>query len=219
MRWHPSEIWYPSERWCQGAEKEARIIFEIVFSHPHRRDGTGFDLNDVNPKVSATAPGPRGDIKAPLPSRTITTGTCVVSTLFTRGNKSSCFPLIGMKIERSQPSSQHTYGTRRLQPPRSQKELESCYSTWCRRGKTRTTVGSERPPKKAMPQIDTVCDNPSCMVSEQKERPVATRQNQTGIRPPTTKASFVYQTPMPVLLYRIPPHRRANWQMHCVLVM
>ena len=39
--------------------------------------------------------------------------------LVTRGNESSCFHLIDMKIARSQPSSQHTYGTRRLQPPRS----------------------------------------------------------------------------------------------------
>ena len=38
----------------------------IVFSHPHRRDGTGCDLNDVNPRVSATTPGPRGDIATPL---------------------------------------------------------------------------------------------------------------------------------------------------------
>ena len=72
-----------------------------------------------NPRVSATAPGPRGDIRAPLLSRTITTGTCVVSTLFTRGNESSFSHLIGMKIVRSQPSSQHTYGTCRLQPPSS----------------------------------------------------------------------------------------------------
>ena len=104
MRWHPSE------RWHQGAEKEAREKYLIVFSHPHRRDGTGYDLNDVNPRVSATAPGPRGDIRAPLLSRTITTGTCVVSTLFTRGNESSCFHSIGTKIVRSQLSSQHTYG-------------------------------------------------------------------------------------------------------------
>ena len=103
MRWHPSE------RWHQGAEKEARNKYLIVFSHPHRRDGTGCDLNDVNQRVSATAPGPRGDIRAPLLSRTITTGTCVVSTLCTRGNESSCFHLIGMKIVRSQPSSQHTH--------------------------------------------------------------------------------------------------------------
>ena len=60
-------------------------------------DYTGCDLNDVNPRVSATAPGPRGDIGAPILSRTITTGSCVVSTLFTRGNESSCFHLIGMK--------------------------------------------------------------------------------------------------------------------------
>ena len=90
------ERWHPSERWHQGAEKEARKKYLIVVSHPHRRDGTGCDLNDVNPRVSATAPGPRGDIRAPLLSRTITTGTCVVSTLFTRGNESS-FHLIGMK--------------------------------------------------------------------------------------------------------------------------
>ena len=36
------------------------------------------------------------------------------------------------------------------------------------------------------------------MVGKQKECPVATRQNQTRIRPPTTTASFVYQTPIPV---------------------
>ena len=85
----------------------------IVFSHPHRRDGTGCDLNDVNPRVSATAPGPRDDIRASLLSLTITTGTCVVSTLFTRGNESSCFHLIGMKIVRSQPSPTHI----RYMPP------------------------------------------------------------------------------------------------------
>ena len=84
-------------------KKEARKKYLVVFSHPHRRDGTGCDLNDVNPRVSATAPGPRGDIRAPLLSRTITTGTCFVSTLFTGGNESSCFYLIGMKIVRSQP--------------------------------------------------------------------------------------------------------------------
>ena len=132
----------PIGEMAPGAEKEARNKYLIVFSHPHRRDGTGCDLNDVNPRVSATAPGPRGDIRAPLLSRTITTGTCVISTLFTRGNESSCFHLIGMKIVRSQPSSQHTYGTCRLQPPRSQKELVWYYGTWCRRGRTRTTVGS-----------------------------------------------------------------------------
>ena len=142
MRWHPSE------RWHQGAEKEARKKYVIVFSHPHRRDGTGCDLDDVNPRVSATAPGPRGDIRVPLLSRTITTGTCVVSTLFTRGKESSCFHLIGMKIVRSQPSSQHTYGTFRLQPPRSQNELVWYYGSWCRRGRTRTTVGARGPPKK-----------------------------------------------------------------------
>ena len=141
MRWHPSERWHPSKRWHQGAEKEGRKKYLIVFSHPHRRDGTGCDLNDVNPRVSATAPRPRGEIKAPLLWRTITTGNCVVSTLFTRGNESSCFHLIGMKIVRSQPSSQHTYGTCRLQPPRSQ-ELVWYYGSWCRRGRTRTTVGS-----------------------------------------------------------------------------
>ena len=57
------------------------------------------------------------------------------------------------------------------------------------------------------------------MVGKQKERPVATRQNQTRIRPPITTASSVYQTPIPVLLYRIPPRRCANWSIHCVLVM
>ena len=65
----------------QGAEKEAKKYL-IVFSHPHRRDGTGCDLNDVNPRVSATAPGPRGDIGAPLLSCTITTDTCVISPRF-----------------------------------------------------------------------------------------------------------------------------------------
>ena len=107
MRWHPSE------RWHQGAENEARNKYLVVFSHPHRRDGTGCDLNDVNPRVSATTPGPCGDIRAPLLLRTITTGTCVVSTLFTGGNESSCFHLIGMKIVRSQPSSQHMPPTAR----------------------------------------------------------------------------------------------------------
>ena len=136
MRWHPSE------RWHQGAKKEARNKYFIAFSHPHRRDGTGCDLNDLNRRVSATAPGPRGDIRAALLSHTITTGTCVVSTLFTRGNESSFSHLIGMKIVRSQPSSQHTYGTCRLQPARAQKELVWYYGTWCRRVRTRTTVGS-----------------------------------------------------------------------------
>ena len=136
-RWHQSEKLHPSERGHQGAEKEARNIILIAFLHPDRRDGTGCDLNDVNPSVSVTAPGPRDDIRASLLSLTITTGTCVVSTLFTRGNESSCFHLIGMKIVRSQPSPQHTYGTCRLQPPRSQKELVWYYGTWCRRGRTR----------------------------------------------------------------------------------
>ena len=57
------------------------------------------------------------------------------------------------------------------------------------------------------------------MVGKHTERPVATRQYQTRIRPPTTTASFVYQALIPVLLYRIPPRRCANWPMHCVLVM
>ena len=116
-----SERWHPSDRWHLGAEKEARKKYLIVFSHPHRRDGTGCDLNDVNPRVRATVPGPRGDIRAPLLSSTIASGTCVGSTLFTRGNESSCFHLMGMKSVRYQPSSQHTSGTCRLQPPRSQK--------------------------------------------------------------------------------------------------
>ena len=119
-----------------------RKKYLIIFSHPHRRDGTGCDLNDVNRRVSATAPGAHSDIRAPLLSRIITAGTCVVSTAFMRGNESSCFHLIGMKIVRSQPSPQHTYGTCRLQPPRSQKELVWYYGTWCRRGRTRTTLGS-----------------------------------------------------------------------------
>ena len=142
MRWNPTERWHPSERWHQGAEKEARKTYLNVFSHPRRLDGTGCDLKDVNPRVSATPSVPRGDIRAPLLSRTITTGTCVVSTLFTRGNESSCFHLIGMNIVRSQPGSQHTYGTCRRLLPRSQKELVWYYGTWCRRGRTRTTVGS-----------------------------------------------------------------------------
>ena len=90
-------------------------IFNCIFAPPSER----WHRVRSNPRVSATAPGPRGDIRAPLLSRTITTGTCVVSTLFTRGNESSFSHLIGMKIVRSQPSSQHTYGTRRLQPPSS----------------------------------------------------------------------------------------------------
>ena len=49
----------PIGEMAPGAEKEARNKYLIVFSHPHRRDGTGCDLNDVNPRVSATAPGPR----------------------------------------------------------------------------------------------------------------------------------------------------------------
>ena len=110
-------------------KRRKKEIFNCIFAPSserwHRvlsqRCKSKSECNDVNPRVSATAPGPRGDIRAPLLSRTITTGTCVVSTLFTRGNESSCFHLIGMKILRSQPSSQHTYGTFRLQPPRSQK--------------------------------------------------------------------------------------------------
>ena len=112
----------PIEEMAPGCGKRNKKYL-IVFSHLHRRDGTGCDLNDVNPRVSATAPGPRGDIRALLLSRTFTTGTCVVSTLFMHGNESRCNHLIGMKIVRPQPSSQHTYGTCRLQPPRSQKEL------------------------------------------------------------------------------------------------
>ena len=46
--------------------KEVRKNYFIIFSHPHRRDGTGYDLNDINPRVSATGPRPRGDIRAPL---------------------------------------------------------------------------------------------------------------------------------------------------------
>ena len=122
-------------------KKKQERIFNCIFAPPSARWHRVY-LNDVNPRVSATAPGPRGDIRAPLLSRTITTGTCVVSTLFTRGNEWSCFLLIGMKIVRSQPSSQHTYGTCRLQLPRSQKELAWYYGTWCRRGRIRTTVGS-----------------------------------------------------------------------------
>ena len=38
------------------------------------------------------------------------------------------------------------------------------------------------------------------MVGKRKERPVATRRNQSRIRPPTTTSSFVYQTPIPVCL-------------------
>ena len=57
------------------------------------------------------------------------------------------------------------------------------------------------------------------MVGKQKEHPVATPQNQTRIRPPTTTASVVYQTPISLLLYRIQPHRCANWPMYCVLVI
>ena len=103
--------------------------------------------------------------------------------------------MIGLKIVRSQPSSQHTFGACRLQPPISQKELVWYCGTWCRRGRTRTTtVGSSSPPPKAMPQIDTQ----PIMAGKQKERPVATRQIQTRIRPPTPTASFVYQTPIPV---------------------
>ena len=106
----------PTGEMAPGCGKRRGKYF-IVFSHPHRRDGTGCDLNDVNPRVSATALGPRGDIRAPLLSRTITNGTRVVSTLFTRGNESSCFHLIGMKIVRSQPSSKRTYVHAAYSPP------------------------------------------------------------------------------------------------------
>ena len=106
-RWHPLERWYPSERWHQGAGTEA--FKKRYFRTPCRRDGTGCDRNDINPRVSATAPGQRGGMRAQLLSHTNTTGTCVVPTLFTRGNESSCFHLIGIKNVLSQPSSQHTY--------------------------------------------------------------------------------------------------------------
>ena len=36
-------------------EKEARKKYFSVFSHPRRRDGTGCDLNDVNPRAVAAA--------------------------------------------------------------------------------------------------------------------------------------------------------------------
>ena len=72
---------------CGKRIKKEILEHLIVFSHPHRRDGTGCDISDINPRVSATAPGPRGDIRAPLVSRTIAIGTCVVSTLFMRGNE------------------------------------------------------------------------------------------------------------------------------------
>ena len=154
MRWHPSE------RWHQGADKEARNKYLIVFSHPHRRDGTGCDLKDVNPRVSATAPGPRGDIKAPLLSRTITTGTCVVSTLYTRGNESSCFHLIGMKIVRSQRSSQHTYLVRYM-PPTAPQITEGARMVLRYLVQTRQDKNDSRAKKSATPKFDTVCDNPS----------------------------------------------------------
>ena len=115
-------------------KRSKKETFNCIFTPPSER------WHRV--RVGATAPGPRGDIRAPLLSRTITTGTCVVSTLFTPGNESSCFQLIVIKIVRSQPSSQHTYGTCRLQPPKSQKELVWYCRTWCKRGSTRTTVGS-----------------------------------------------------------------------------
>ena len=132
----------PIEEMVPGCGKRSEKETFNCISASHRRDCTGCDVSDVNPRVSSTAPGPRGDIRAPLLSRTISTGTCVVSTLFTRGNESSWFDLIGMQNVRSQPSSQHTYGTCRPQPPRSQKDLVWYYGTWCRRGRTRTTVGS-----------------------------------------------------------------------------
>ena len=131
----------PWERWHQGAETKSRNKFLIVFSHPHRRDSTGCDLNDVIPRVSATATGPRGDIRAPLLSRTFTTGTCVVSTLFTRGNESSCFHLIGVNIIRSQTKlTTHI----RYMPPTAPQITEGAHMVLhgCRRGRTRTTVGS-----------------------------------------------------------------------------
>ena len=126
----------------QGAEKRSKKeIFGCIFAPPSER-WHRVRSQRCKSKSECYRPGPRGDVRAPLLSRTITTGTYVVSTLFTRGHESSCFHLIGMKIVRSQPSSQQTYGTCRLQPPRSQKELVWYYGTWCRRGRTRTTVGS-----------------------------------------------------------------------------
>ena len=122
----------PIGEMAPGCGKRSKKEYLIAFSHPHRRDGTGCDLNDVNPRVSAVLPHRAHAVtsgRQTVLSRTITTGTCVVSMLFTRGNESSCFHLIGMKIVRSQPSSQHTYGTCRLQPPRSQKELVWYYGT------------------------------------------------------------------------------------------
>ena len=83
-------------------KRSKKEIFNCIFAPPSER-WHRVRSQRVNPRVSATAPGPRGDIRAPLLSRTITTGTCFVSTLFTGGNESSCFYLIGMKIVRSQP--------------------------------------------------------------------------------------------------------------------
>ena len=82
-------------------KRSKKEIFNCIFAPPSER-WHRVRSQRVNPRVSATAPGPRGDIRAPLLSRTITTDTCVASTLSTRGNESSCFHLIGMKIVRSQ---------------------------------------------------------------------------------------------------------------------
>ena len=49
----------PIGEMAPGCEKESRNTYLILFWCPHRRDGTGCDLNDVSPRVSATAPGPR----------------------------------------------------------------------------------------------------------------------------------------------------------------
>ena len=130
----------PIDKMAPGCGKRSKKeIINCIFAPPSERWHRV--RSQLCIRVSATAPGPRGDIRAPLLSRIITTGTCVVSAMFTGGNESSCFHLIGMKNVRSQPSSQHTYGTCRLQPPRSQKELVWYYGAWCRRGRTKTAVG------------------------------------------------------------------------------
>ena len=132
----------PIQEMAPGWGKRSKKgIFNCIFAPPSERRHR-VRSQRCKSKSRCYAPGPRGDIRAPLVSRTIATGPFVVSTLFTRGNESSCFLLIGIKIVRSQPSSQHTYGTCRLQPPRSQKELVWYYGIWCRWGRTRTTVGS-----------------------------------------------------------------------------
>ena len=93
----------------------------IVFPHPHRRDGTGCDLSDVNPRLSATATGHFWAVRGTVCSRFLWHAVSYISSgrhsphvplLYRRSSRveMSRFHLVDMEIVCSQPRTHIPFG-------------------------------------------------------------------------------------------------------------